>query len=146
MPHKKLKRTKETRVEGGFVPVSVTWLWLWGTEVVFSPVSHFFLFLKPSVVFIRPETFSRQKQRLQKWWFYALWTLLLKASFCCDANRNLKLANGLMGRMSSEVITLPDGQKLWHTLFCHLTSSTPYSNLLEMFVLSVCWVWEFGLV
>lgn len=50
-----------------------------------------------------------------------------------------------MGRMSSEVITLPDGQKLQHTLFCHLTSSTPYSNLSEMFVSSACYAWAFGL-
>lgn len=75
-------------------------------------VRYWSSFLTSVTFFPFSRTLSKQKQRLQKWWFYALWTLLLKASFCCDANRNLKLANGLMGWMSSEVITLPDGQKL----------------------------------
>lgn len=96
--------------------VFVTWLRLWGYWSSFLLQCHIFSFFSNplTVVFIRPKTFPKRKQRLQKWWFYALWTSLLQASFCCDANRNLKLANGLMGRMSSEVITLPDGQNLAH--------------------------------
>lgn len=90
-----------------------------GVEVDFGPVSHFFFFLNPliqdpgnTVAFTRHKKFSNKSKDCRSGGFILFCTSLLQAYFCCDANRNLKLANGLMGCMSSEVITLPDGQKL----------------------------------
>jgi len=111
-------------VEGIFAPGFVTWLWLWGNWTRFWTSVKFFSFswilwqrshqsdTTVKVVFTRRKTFSKQKQRLQRWWFYPFCMSLLQAYFCYDANRNPKLANRLMGQMSSQVITLPDGQKL----------------------------------
>jgi len=74
----------------------------------------FFLFLNLlMMVFTRHKTLSsEQKQRLEERWFCLFSASLLRANLRCDADRNLKLGDGLMGCMSSELITLPDDQEL----------------------------------